>query len=155
MKNYFPLLVIVLVFTSCKKYEKDSSYSTYTVEQRLFKGYWSCIKIINLNNMIETSIPKFSGLMAFYKNKQHEILSTTQSGVQNYQLSQFTLKSNKEILFFNNTDFEIKSLTWKTMIIKSPATNKEYYFEKWIDATTIDDFYSKTENLYFNFPVIE
>jgi hypothetical protein len=155
MKNYFPLLVIIFAITSCKKYEKDSSYSTYTVEQRLCKGYWSCTKIINLNNMVETSIPKFSGLMAFYKNNQHEILSTTQSGVQNYQLSQFTLKSDKEILFFNNTEFEIKSLTWKTLIIKSPITNKEYYFEKWIDATSLDNFYSKIENLYFNFPTIE
>ncbi len=147
--------MMILVISSCKKYEKDSGYSTFTVEQRLYKGCWSCTKIVNLNNMVETSIPKFSGLMAFYKNNQHEILSTTQSGVQNYQLSEFTLKSNKEILFFNNTEFEIKSLTWKTMIIRSPVTNKEYYFEKWIDATTLDDFYSKIENLNFNFPAIE
>ena len=43
--HYIVILIGIILF-SCKKYQNDPFYSTYTVESRLTKGgIWSCNKI--------------------------------------------------------------------------------------------------------------
>jgi hypothetical protein len=97
-------------------------------------------------------IPRFSCLLDFNKDGQFEIINTTSSGVFNIETKDYQWKSNKDIIVINGNDFEIKSLSWKSFIIKSTVTNKEFYFEKWIgldvDNVTRDD-------LFYSFPVIQ
>ena len=153
MKNLFYLSLLIIVISSCKKYDGDSFYSTYTVQGRLTGGVWNCTEIRNLNNSNIDEIPRFSCLLDFSKNGQYDIRYTTLSGTLNSGTSEYQWKSNKDFIVLNGIDFEIKSLTWKNFIIKSTLTNKEYYFDKWISLSDLDSV--DREDAFYTFPLIE
>jgi hypothetical protein len=157
MKNLFYLSLIIIVISSCKKYDGDSNYSTYTVQGRLSGGFgngvWNCTEIRNLNNSNIDDIPRFSCLLDFSKNGQYDIRYTTLSGTLNSENLVYQWKSNKDFIVLNGIDFEIKSLTWKYFIIKSTLTNKEYYFDKWIYLSDLDSV--DREDVFYPFPLIE
>jgi hypothetical protein len=49
MKKIIFLSIITVIFFSCKKYEEDKSYSTYTAKSRLVnKGVWQIIEVEDL-----------------------------------------------------------------------------------------------------------
>ena len=52
MKNHILYLLLVsIILFSCKKYEEDKNYSTYTALGRLCnKGNWQITEILNLNS---------------------------------------------------------------------------------------------------------
>ncbi len=152
MNKFFCFSILFLVLVSCKKYDGDKSFSTYTVKGRLAGGVWNCTKIVNLNNAIVNEIPRFSCLLDFNKDDQFEIMNTTTIGVFNIETKDFQWKSNKDIIVINGIDFEIKSLSWKSFVIKSIVSNKEYYFEKWIN---LDVNGVTRDDIFYPFPVIE
>jgi hypothetical protein len=152
MKKVIYLTLILFLTNSCKKYERDNGYSTYTVKGRLAGQVWNCGQIINLNNSDTTLIPRFSCILNFDKKGQFEILVTTISGIVEKNKKKYELKSNKDFINLDGIDFEIKSLTWSSFIIKSTISNKEYYFEKWMYL----DYNNVTrEDIYYPFPLIE
>ena len=153
MKNLFYLSLLIIVISSCKKYDGDSFYSTYTVQGRLTGGVWNCTEIRNLNNSNIDDIPRFSCLLDFSKNGQYDIRYTTLSGTLNIETLVYQWKSNKDFIVLNGIDFEIISLTWKNFIIKSTLTNKEYYFDKWINLSDLDSV--DREDAFYPFPLIE
>ena len=153
MKNLFCLFLLIIVISSCKKYDGDRDYSTYTVQGRLAGGVWNCTEIRNLNNSNLDEIPRFSCLLDFSRNGQYDIRYTTLSGTLNSGTSEYQWKSNKDFIVLNGIDFEIISLTWKNFIIKSTLTNKEYYFDKWINLSDLDSV--DREDAFYPFPLIE
>ena len=48
MKKIVSFLTILVIITSCKKYEEDKFFSTYTVKSRLEKGGWSIYEVEDL-----------------------------------------------------------------------------------------------------------
>lgn len=154
MKNLFCLFLLIIVISSCKKYDGDRDYSTYTVQGRLAGGVWNCTEIRNLNNSNLDEIPRFSCLLDFSRNGQYDIRYTTLSGALYSGTSEYQWKSNKDFIVLNGIDFEIKSLTWQNFIIKSTLTNKEYYFEKW-KKTIEQDAQFEREDPFYPFPLIE
>lgn len=150
MRIFIYLFCFLVFLFSCKKYERDNGFSTYSVKSRLAYGVWNCVQIKNLNNSISEDIPQFSCLLNFDKEGKFESTKTTSSGVLLTENNEYQFKSNKNLIELNGSEFQILSLSWNSFIILSSNTNKEYYFEKWISVDT-----NFRENEFYSFPIIE
>ncbi len=149
MKKFLYFILILIPLFSCKKYKEDPFFSTYSPEGRLCKGSWNCISIMDT---VISEIPEFSCILEFDKNGNLTLLKTNSSGELISENFAYAWKSKKNILSFDGVDFEIKSLTWKTIILKSNYTNKVYSFEKWIN---LDIDKATREDPNFDFPIID
>ena len=154
--------MFLFLIVSCKKYNENDGYTTYSVKGRYKKGFWNCYKIIDSNNVQEIIIPKFScildgeslfGLYTYYYYTDGK--STNYIKIS--YATEFTSDKNELVLTplsdtLKKLEYNIKSLTFKELILQSKITHRKYYFDKYItnEEKPIDIIYAEDKSFFFS-----
>ena len=129
MKKVIYLILIIVGFVSCKKYEDDPFYSTYTVKSRLTAGQgskneWNLVKYISFDGS-EVYVPENTYYMYFLVDPN--TIKFMKGYVDNTLNFEFG-SSKKSLEFEDGTSYRIKKLTINKLDLVDLDGNK-YYFE--------------------------
>lgn len=131
MKNlHYTSIFLILALFSCKKYQNDSFYSTYTPEGRLTKGgVWVCTKILK-NNGAEFLLNDFQYNFDFSPNGSITMNfgMLDASLVEHDSLSDWSFSDNKTHLNFMGK-WKIQKLTVNQMELIDEL-GCTYFFDK-------------------------
>jgi uncharacterized protein (TIGR02145 family) len=129
MKKVIYLILIIVGFVSCKKYEDDSFYSTYTVKSRLTAGQgekneWNLVKYISFDGS-EVYVPENTYYMYFLVDPNTiKFMNGSVDNTLNFEFG----SSKKSLEFEDGTSYRIKKLTINKLDLVDLDGNK-YYFE--------------------------
>ena len=129
MKKVIYLILIIVGFVSCKKYEDDPFYSTYTVKSRLTAGQgakneWNLVKYISFDGS-EVYVPENTYYMYFLVDPNTiKFMNGSVDNTLNFEFG----SSKKSLEFEDGTSYRIKKLTINKLDLVDLDGNK-YYFE--------------------------